>query len=85
MTKNRAAVLERQWPQSVPDDPERQCSLPAPPRPQDAPSPRAEGQPTRPRRHIDAYEKLMLWGLLFFFGLGLYAAAFVALGVRLAP
>lgn len=85
MTKNRTALLERQRPQTVPDDSERHSSHPAPPRRQDAVPPHADGRPIRPRRHIDADEKLMLWGLLFFFGLGLYAAAFVGIGVWLTP
>lgn len=85
MNKNRTAVLERQRPQAVPDDPEDHSSHAVPPPPQDAAPPRAEARPTGPRRHSDPDEKLMLWGMLFFFGLGLYAAAFVALGVWLTP
>ena len=38
-----------------------------------------------PRRCSDPDEKLMLWGLLGFFLLGLYAAVFVALGMWLTP
>lgn len=38
-----------------------------------------------PRRWNDPEEKLMLWGLLFFFGLGLYAAAFIVFGMWLTP
>ena len=33
-----------------------------------------------PRRWNDPDEKAMVWGLLFFFGLGLYAVVFVLLG-----
>lgn len=43
--------------------------------------PKAHG----PRRWNDPEEKLMLWGVLFFLGLGLYAAAFVAFGMWLTP
>jgi hypothetical protein len=46
-----------------------------------------ESEPTAhgPRRWNDPDEKLMLWGALFFLGLGLYAAAFVAFGMWLTP
>ncbi len=85
MTKDRTAVLERQRPQTVPDDPERHGSHRAPPRPQDAAPQLGDGRPTGAQRNFDPDEKLMLWGLLFFFGLGLYAAAFVGIGVWLTP
>ena len=39
----------------------------------------------RASRGHDPDEKLMLWGLLGFFGLGLYAALMVAFGMWLTP
>lgn len=45
----------------------------------------SEPRPHGPRRWNDPDEKLMLWGALFFLGLGLYAAAFVAFGMWLTP
>lgn len=44
-----------------------------------------EPQAHGPRRWNDPEEKLMLWGVLFFLGLGLYAGAFVAFGMWLTP
>ncbi len=42
--------------------------------------------PTRgPRRWSDPDEKFMLWGMVGFFALGLYAAIFVAFGMWLTP
>jgi len=54
---------------------------------EDAQRDEAPTEPTRhgPRRWNDPDEKIMLWGALFFFGLGLYAAAFVAFGMWLTP
>lgn len=90
MTANRtAAVLERDPSTSRPtesgaelfDAGERPVS-----RIEEADASR-EGRlgPNGPRRWNDPDEKMMLWGALFFFGLGLYAAAFVVFGMWLTP
>lgn len=84
MSQNRTALLPR--PSRVePHEAPRSPELATESRDQ-LPSPASEARkPSGPRRWNDPDEKLMLWGLLFFFGLGLYAVAFILFGMWLTP
>ena len=88
MTENRDSVLDRTE--------HRAIAVDAAPAVADAvrPSPHVDQGPTAadttpnapgPRRWNEGEEKQMLYAMLFFFGLGLYAALFAALGVWLSP
>lgn len=65
-----------------------QVAVPAareePPAEPEQPSRTPSATPER-RRWSDPDEKLMLWGMLGFLGLGVYAAVFVAFGMWLTP